>query len=78
MVTGGADRLATAQYIISKGSGKGNLIIAPYDMPREESLLLPHSKTMTNTLDSFEKAGNVLRDSRMQNRLAIDVCTRDL
>lgn len=39
----------------------GNLIIAPFNIPREESLLLPLSKTMTSTLDSFGQAGNVHR-----------------
>lgn len=40
VVTGGADRLATAPYI-SMGSGSGNLIIALFNIPREESFLLP-------------------------------------
>lgn len=60
VVTGGADRLATAPYI-SMGSGSGNLIIALFNIPREESFLLPLSKTMKNTLDSFGQAGNVHR-----------------
>lgn len=65
VVTGGADRLATAPYI-SKDSGNGNLIIAAINIPREESLSLTLSKTMTNTLDSFEKAGNVHRQPKAE------------
>lgn len=44
----------------------GNLIIAPINIPREEILLLPLSKTMTNTLDSFEQAGNGHRQPKAE------------
>lgn len=59
MTSGSGDRwcgsIGNWPYI-SMGSGSGNLIIALFNIPREESFLIPLSKTMKNTLDSFGKS----------------------